>query len=177
MIANYSIWLPCLTARLQTDSRISHPPELTVKVLWEENLPPRYTYWVIYFSLPQMRELIGYIPVLSWDCHFLSFLTCTSDGRLLQESRCRRTNMNGGNLKTGPCLRSRSGAKRAVGLGPLAQLCSACQPMREDWKSHQQASVQGPAWTRVATNIESPNKWLYMMWSLSDALQGRANGT
>lgn len=111
------------------------------------------------FSLLQMR--LYSCPQLGLPFPFL--LTCTSDGRLLQESRCRRTNMNAGNLKVGPCLRSRSGAKRAVGLGPPAQLCSACQPMREDWKSHQQASGQGSARTRVATNIDSPNKWLYMM--------------
>lgn len=65
----------------------------------------------------------------------------------------------------------------AVGPGPHLLLSSACQPMREDWKSHQQASGQGPAWTWVATNTGSPNKWLYTMWSLSHELRGRANGT
>lgn len=65
-------------------------------------------------------------------------LTCARDSGLLQESRCRSTNMNSGKWKFGPCLRSKPGAERALGPRPCALLRSACQPMREVWKSHQQ---------------------------------------
>lgn len=132
------------------------------------------------FSLPQMRELIGYILVLSWDCHFLSLWP----GHLMVDSYRNQ----GAEEQTWILETRRLGHAWGLGLGLKglwdwgrllcsALLHSACQPMREVWKSHQQTWGQGPAWTRVVTNTNSPNKWLYMMWSLSDALRGRANAT
>ena len=79
-------------------------------------------------SLPQMRELIGYILVLSWDCHFLSLWP----GHLMVDSyRNQGAEEQTWMLETrrlGPRLRSGSRAKRAMGLGPPALLRSA--PLR-----------------------------------------------
>lgn len=145
-----------------------------VHLHWEGNQPTlRGEDWLKDpFSLPEMRKLIGSIFVLSWDCHFLPFWPVheTVDSYRNQGEEEQTQTLVSGRLEV-------LGLKRGLwNRGGVQQLLQAArQAVRKDWKSHQQA-------TRLAKNMggrraKSPNKWIYMMWSLSYVLRGRVNAT
>lgn len=137
------------------------------------------TYWVIHFP-PTDEKINRLYPHPQLGLPFPFPLTYTSDGKLLQESRWRRTNTNTWSWKAGPCLRSGPGSERFCGTGTAQCFPPFCLPAYEGGLEKSSADLSPtltPAWTRVATNTKSPNKWLYMMWSLSDALRGRVNAT
>lgn len=108
--------------------------------------------------LPHNEEtLTGYILTLSWDCHFLLPLACSSHGRVIQESRWRRTN-----TKTG---------KNEKYVLQVLLSCAELEctlPMTEVWKTHHLQLGRGPSQTWVVTDKTSPNKRFCMMRSLSD---------
>ena len=131
------------------------------------------------FSLPQMRKLIGYILVLSWDCHFLSLWPVH---QMVDSYRNQGAEEQTWALETGrpsPAWGPGLGLKGSVGLGPPALLCSAPLRLPAYEGGLEKSSVDlRPGLEHGWPPTQSlPNKWLYMMWSLSDALRGRANAT
>lgn len=146
---NYKVQLSCLLlcnvlvhikhvhVHTKTESRgfckRTYSSSVTVNFLWGGNRPPVRKEDLVSdpFSLPQMRKLIGYILILSWDCHFLC---CWPVHQMVDSYRNQGEEEQTWTLESG-----RLGL--AWGLGLCALLHSACQPVRKDWKSHQHAGA------------------------------------
>lgn len=158
---------------------------LTVRVAFgkESHLPERgRTNWGFHSFPPTLENVNRLYPCPQLGLPFPFHLTCTSHGWLWQDLRWRRTNTGSGKKEEG----GKNGGARAGwlsgagGPGPSSELWaplrSDCQPMTRVWKTHHQEPSQGLRETWVATNTKSPNKWLYMMWSLSALLGSETRG-
>lgn len=112
----------------------TYSSRVTVNFLWGGNRPPvrrGLSEWSIF---PPTDEKVNRLyPHPQLGLSFPLLLTCTSDGRLLQESRWRRTNMNAGLWKARACLRS-----GAVCSAPL------CLPACEE-RLEKSSARRGPA--------------------------------
>lgn len=124
------------------------------------------------FSHTQLRKLIGYILILSWDCHFLSFWPVhhMADSYRNQGAE-EQTRLENGAL--GPAWDLHLGLKE---LKDWSLFCSTPPASLQGWFGKVISRSQAKALLEQGWPT-SPNKWLYMMGLLSDALQGRVNAT
>lgn len=125
------------------------------------------------FSHTQLRKLIGYILILSWDCHFLSLWPVhhMADSYRNQGAEEQTWLLENGAL--GPAWDLHLGLKE---LWDWSLFCSTLPASLRGWFGKVISRSQAKALLEWGWP-ESPNKWLYMMGLLSDALQRRLHAT
>lgn len=143
--------------QVKTERRVfpqsPYTSSVNINILREENQPTLRKEDLLRdpFFLPQMRKLIGYILILSWDCHFLC------DWPVQQKVDSYRVQGEGEQTRI-----LESGGLHAWCLRlewVVAVCCSRCtlatNTWGKDWKSHQPARASLKARVAAAQRLQT----------------------